>query len=633
MLHVHHMRCSELFSIQFNQASISHSMAQKRSAREACSKPSVPLSAAAALKQAREKAAQPEAEPDSPSLATAVAAAPYDSVIDGEDASSDGEAMVIDAPSSPDRPLSTWRPTKQNVLRSDKEGYEVRLKANDSVTLGGEYDLHVSNGLVTIAGATLHPASGVQRVHALPTQALPAVVARKASTVKFSSVPSSVDCLSHYSPLYRNTGTRDSTGRSFSFLSSSNDDILQRPLAPLDIDNDIRNVISRIVAKATGNGRNRIMAVGGKSTGKSTFNRLLCNTVVTWPEKPNLYYLDLDPGQPEFGPPGQISLVKVTSPLLGPPLTHPASPRSHRFQRIKSHIIAATSFKDDPELYVSCAKELARHIPPTATVIVNSCGWVNGLGATVLLELTTALRITDTVLIQPIDSDLEEAIRRQSQSIHVLPRRQGRLTTHKSPAEHRAMQTMAYLHHKHSSSTDSIKWVDKSINMIRPWKVSYAHESLGVTAVLSYGQAPHPDFLAEVLDGSIVAIVVLDGGYTLEDVHRTVEEQLPYSSVESIDPEWSHCAGIALVRGIDTEEKEVQVVTPLSETEIAGIMDKQIVLVRGAFDSPDWAYTEDLHAAGDAPDDERPWVRQGGQVGIEGAIWRLRHPPTRDQTR
>lgn len=64
--------------------------------------------------------------------------------------------------------------------------------------------------------------------------------------------------------------------------------------------------------------------------------------------------------------------------------------------------------------------------------------------------------------------------------------------------------------------------------------------------------------------------------------------------------------------------------------------------MRGGFDSVEWAYLEDLYALdsekkkdGSAKEEEdvsaRPWVARKEMVGIEGAVWRLRHPPTAAQ--
>lgn len=158
-----------------------------------------------------------------------------------------------------------------------------------------------------------------------------------------------------------------------------------------------------------------------------------------------------------------------------------------------------------------------------------------------------------------------------------------------------------------------------------------------ITQVLNYGQAPHPDFLGEVLDGSVVALVVIDENIIDQSaIERTSQEFIPYLPTPTsghtppLDPRHSHCVGLALVRGIDAEARTFHLVTPLAETDIAKIMDKRIVLVRGGFDPPEWAYLEDIYAAKEGVVDdveERPWVSRKEQIGIEGSVWRLRHPP------
>ena len=68
--------------------------------------------------------------------------------------------------------------------------------------------------------------------------------------------------------------------------------------------------------------RPRLLAAGGKGVGKSTFVRWLANRLVTNNQSGgggggSVVYLDLDPGQREFGLPGYISLAVLDSPLLG----------------------------------------------------------------------------------------------------------------------------------------------------------------------------------------------------------------------------------------------------------------------------------------------------------------------------
>lgn len=270
------------------------------------------------------------------------------------------------------------------------------LRPDESVTFIGEYDLEVLTGVVTIYGALLHPGRGVQRVYAPSVAPLPVVLPWKQdATVRVTSVKSGLQDMEDLSPLFRNIGTQDSDkGRSFSLLRTTSDDPLARTLAPLEIDERLKKI--RLEPEGP---PPRIMAVGPKSAGKSTFNRILCNMITSRPgkAKAKCLYLDLDPGQPEFGPPGQLALVEVTAPILGPAFTHHASTLSTAYRLIRSHTIAATSFKDDPEHYIACAVDLISRAPKDVPVVVNSCGWVSNLGASTILSLATKLAITETV--------------------------------------------------------------------------------------------------------------------------------------------------------------------------------------------------------------------------------------------
>ncbi|KXT03811.1 hypothetical protein AC578_711 [Pseudocercospora eumusae] len=635
-------------------------MATKRKAREAFGRPQneikseknlfssdgVSTRQLSAFAAAR-KATQPDIdvatsaqEDNEDVLATKIASAPYDGRSSGTVTpavlSSDVDHIVAPVPPRPAIPLSTFKRGRGNVLEDDQERLKLRLKADETVILVGEYDLEVSQGLVIMYGAMLHPGLGSQKVYAPSTSALPAITAKRdGAVIGISSCGNrGLFQIERLSPLFRNIFARDEAkGRSFVLLSSTADDPLNRALTPLETDEATKKVLSRLSAKLETTNVLRTMAVGPKSSGKSTFNRLLCNMITSKPENGRCFYLDLDPGQPEFGPPGQLSLVEVRAPILGPAFTHPASTQSRTFRMIRSHTLAATTFKDDPEHYLRCASDLVRRVSKDAPLVVNSCGWVSGLGADALLSLIKVLSILDIVLLDPVDDDVAEPLSvLVANQVQRIPRRQ-RQPGSRSPAELRAMQTMAYFHHKPTST--NIKWTLKPLTSMRHLAMSYCVGSAGVKAILSYGQAPHPDFLAETVEGAVVAVVVIEDPDYLNtnDISYTLEDNLPYISprktghTPTLDPGKSHCIGLALVQAIDRDNKMLQLFTSISEKDFVGVVGSSIVLVRGSFDSPDWAYQEDLFAGDDEMDEDRPWVSRREDVGIEGAIWRLRHPP------
>lgn len=132
-----------------------------------------------------------------------------------------------------------------------------------------------------------------------------------------------------------------------------------------------------------------------------------------------MYDLPADCGQPEFTAPGLVSLTLVTAPVLGPPHMHPRRPAA-------SFFIGDTSPANDPVRYLQYTRELYRwyhqhaaaagaaavggggveamqqqeqapqQLPP---LVVNTHGWVKGMGFDVLAELLQGLPVTHMIQI------------------------------------------------------------------------------------------------------------------------------------------------------------------------------------------------------------------------------------------
>lgn len=601
----------------------------------------------------------------SEALAASVGAHPYDGhetdVSSTGDASSEDESSAT-APPPPaaTRVLSTLELDPNRISRDDSAVFEFKLKSGEVAFFVGVYDMSVTKGCARIYGATLRPNSGLQRIFALIPHAIPQVTAHQGeATVALHHVGGSFGKLERLSPLFKNLLPENAPrGRSFSFAEGPTS------LTPLEIGRETRSVLSTLVAEAEHNEAGvRILTMGAKSSGKSTFNRLCCNALVARPEK-KCYYLDLDLGQPEFGPPGQVSLIEVTGLVAGPPYTHIASKASIAYKLLRSHTLAATTFKDDPDHYMACARDLVRYYQNAvraspAPLVVNTCGWVAGVGAKVLSNLCTTSKPTHIISL----GGVEDAIRKSAQSLtntetHILPRQPVRPPT-RSPAELRAMQTMSYFHHKPTTAKVTC-WTSKPINTHKPWHVSYAGSSPGILAITSYNQTIPPAFLSEVLAGSIVALVATPPDHITQALNQPFPhhdqtkpipeprihhspETLPYLAPTSdglqppLNPTHTSCSGLALVRAIDTQTQHLHLLTPLQETEIAALMQQKLLLVRGAFDTPEWAYLESFFAsevegsdAGVEGEKGTPWVGVRSaerRKGVEGAVWRLRHPP------
>lgn len=193
------------------------------------------------------------------------------------------------------------------------------------------------------------------------------------------------------------------------------------------------------------------VVIGPKNVGKSTLARHLLNTSLCKPvaspqeeggahitvkedydEEGNtrktfqssVYFLDLDPGQPEFSVPGTISLYHCP-PHHSPQFSSAAFGES--MTPLRSHWIGETSPKEDPSHYLSCMHDLVqtcrRHQcetrasyehasaehqdddddmehDATSTLLVNTPGWMKGTGLDLLCAtIETLSRTLDTVRV------------------------------------------------------------------------------------------------------------------------------------------------------------------------------------------------------------------------------------------
>lgn len=136
-----------------------------------------------------------------------------------------------------------------------------------------------------------------------------------------------------------------------------------------------------------------------------------------------LYPHCADCGQPEFTAPGLVSLNLVTAPVLGPPHMHPRRPAAAFF-------VGDVSPANDPARYLQYVRELyhwhCRHgaaaaaaaagsgsgsgdqqqqqqlpLPP---LVVNTHGWVKGMGYDVLVELLQGLPVSHMIQIAASNS-------------------------------------------------------------------------------------------------------------------------------------------------------------------------------------------------------------------------------------
>ncbi|KXG48723.1 Pre-mRNA cleavage complex II Clp1 [Penicillium griseofulvum] len=569
-------------------------------------------------------------------------------------------------------PLSKARLNKSNIVYSDESTLCIRIKERTNLALLGHYDLWVKRGVVSLMGAKLHPSSQLHRVYAPSTHSLPVIKCVAGidgeAEVEIKSCTSGISRLRDLSPLYQRIWAGDNTAadkitlkgaakdskRTFSVLYTSADDSLNRHIRPLHLD---KKWSASMKALSQREGQLRVLICGPKASGKSTFSRYLLNHVLSpTPETESGYtntdgvaFLDLDPGQPEFAPMGQVYLARLRSPFFGPPFTHPSLNDSHNGEIVRAHHIGAASPKEDPDHYALAVMDLMdqyrtmleKH--PQCPLIINYPGWIFGQGLEVATWLVRSLGLSDVVYMSEkgpseVVDPLGLAAREARVPLTILPSQPTDFVS-RSSAQLRAMQIQSYFHMSYPTDLKTSVWSDVPLSRTRPITVDYAGARQGILGVMVMGSQIYPDLLHETLEGAIVGVVAVEspkaimsgmepsqtpddeehedidmesanpGAGNLSDpsiadsVVRTAED-LPYLFVGSgsctpLDPKASNCLGLALVRSIDTSSRKLELSTPIPSSHLEKAIDQGhgIVLVRGQLDNPNWAISEEYYAA------------------------------------
>ncbi|EKV06892.1 RNA processing protein Grc3, putative [Penicillium digitatum] len=569
-------------------------------------------------------------------------------------------------------PLSKARLNKSNIVYSDESTLCIRIKERTNLALLGYYDLWVKRGVVSLMGAKLHPSSQLHRVYAPSTHSLPVIKCVAGvdgeAEVEIKSCTSGISRLRDLSPLFQRVWAGESTAadkitlkgaakdskRTFSVLYTSADDSLNRHIRPLHLD---KKWSASMKALSQREGQLRVLVCGPKASGKSTFSRYLLNHVLSpTPDAENGYinsdgvaFLDLDPGQPEFAPMGQVYLARLRSPFFGPPFTHPSLDDSHDGEIVRAHHIGAASPKEDPDHYALAVMDLMDQFRsllekhPQCPLIINYPGWIFGQGLEVVTWLVRSLGLSDVVYMSEkgpseVVDPLGLAAREARVPLTILPSQPTDFVS-RSSAQLRAMQIQSYFHMSYPNDLSTSLWSDVPLSRTRPITVNYTGARQGILGVMVMGSQINPDLLHETLEGAIVGVVAVESPKAImrgiatpeppnNEYHEDTDmdsanpdtgnpadlsiadsivrtsEGLPYLFVGSgsctpLDPKSSNCLGLALVRSIDTSSRKLELSTPIPSSHLENAIEHGhgIVLVRGQLDNPNWAISEEYYAA------------------------------------
>jgi len=500
----------------------------------------------------------------------------------------------------------------------------------ETLVLVGIYQIAVTKGSVNISGAKLSSTSPMQTIYAPMTHALPVIEAhssKRKQTTNSSTPSTEIRVTNHYSGILEigklcptfNTiwkgPSKDQGGNSFASLFTSAVNI-PTVTVPTSWKPTLKALTKKVMSPDAP--PPIIVLAGSKGAGKSTFSRILANRLLTTAGLDSVAYLDVDPGQPEFSPPGIISLSVLNSPILGPPFTHTISPT-------RSHHIGYTSPREDPAHYIRAIIDLLsvhRQSHPTVPLLINTAGWIKGLGLELLQDILSHSQATDVVFLSGGAQAVSEIIAPNTAALHELSSAAAAPSTRFTPADLRTLHTMSYFHRRPSSGWD----FTTALTGLAPWVIPYTGAARGIDGVHILGETIAAKELCTAIEGTIVGIVVvaehnLPESFTPTPSTTTGEPVLPAILDSPLAPEVTECKGLAVIRAIDSTNGEVHLVSSVAEAEIEE-WERQggrVVLVRGRLELSVW----DMLLPNEATEKKLPWISTGEGKGA-GAVWRVR---------
>ncbi|EGC39164.1 hypothetical protein DICPUDRAFT_52854 [Dictyostelium purpureum] len=170
----------------------------------------------------------------------------------------------------------------------------------------------------------------------------------------------------------------------------------------------------------------RVMIVGPTDSGKSSVSKILLAYSSRLGYEP--LFIDLDPGQNSVTIPGTISASHIQSPIDIEEGLSSFVPLAHFYGH--------ASLDVNPELFKALVRNLAAFVDKQMLAsettrmsgfVVNTCGWIDGLGYKVLLDNIEAFRINMIIVMdnEKLFSDLNSHFQQQQIKILKLPKSGG----------------------------------------------------------------------------------------------------------------------------------------------------------------------------------------------------------------
>lgn len=286
----------------------------------------------------------------------------------------------------------------------------------------------------------------------------------------------------------------------------------------------------------------RVLVCGGSGSGKSMAVRCLVNFLLS--RHKEVVLIDTDVGQPEMNIPGLVAAHAVKRMRGGAPAA------SNRECPIAGGFFGDISPRENPDLYAACIRRVvaagrAYGADYDCPVVINSDGWVSGIGAS-LLKLVSKCASPSHVISMTFAGHVDASRREGSSDVVGNVMREVQIDRSfglVSPLPGRSsFYSGASLRDLHIATYFSAELERGRVRAV----------SLDELQVGTVGEPMERRLLIASLNASVVALAFTNG--------RKEKGQANVA-------EWN-VLGCGIVRGVDAAKRMIYVTTPLGEAEL-----------------------------------------------------------------
>jgi len=308
----------------------------------------------------------------------------------------------------------------------------------------------------------------------------------------------------------------------------------------------------------------KLLMLGGKGVGKSTFSKYLINRLLSQHEA--VLFVDLDPGQAEFTIPGCVSATVVSRPLLGPNFCS-----LDAGERVGCHFVGDVNVSEARKRFEDgvAALELVCRERAEPVWVINTMGFNRGLGVHLAQKVIQTFSPSTVVSIESGHNSknypanmLADVVRRgHTLRFPAVPERANTAMGNKDlwgAPEPKKLRDLVIATYFSEAGVVSVAWTDVFVQIL-PTCVATTH-------------------VLRALNCSIVALCSVSekdmlSARSLANGLRLLPRSLSLGS----------CQAFAFVRGIDPDRKRIYLQTPTPAEELQG----SLAVVMGALRTPD----------------------------------------------